>query len=58
MEIQAMYLKAFDPKISVKVTDLDTGKVPKDFLRQIEKTLSLTHRTFLDQENGVVYIGK
>lgn len=56
--IQDSYLKALNPTVSVKVTELNGKKIPEQIIKDIYATLTYKYRTFLDKENGVIYVGK
>ena len=56
--LQESYLKSLNPSIAVKVEDLNGKKHIKDVIRTIHQALLYKYNTLLDEENGVVYIGK
>jgi len=56
--LQTAYLKNFNPTVSIKVTNLDGGGTVKNITEEIRSFLSTKYKVFLDEENGVIYIGK
>jgi len=56
--LQESYLKALKPTIAIKVTSLDKEAVPENIIAIINIALSKTKKTFVDIENGVIYVGK
>ena len=52
------FLLTFKPHTAVKIENLD-GKEPSvDIIKSIHSTLTYKYKTFLDAENGVIYVGK
>jgi len=56
--IQKSYLAALDPKFAVKVIPLDGRPVPIKIIQDINKTLPTKYKTYFDEEEKVIYIGK
>lgn len=56
--IQDSYLKSLNPSVSVKVTELNGKKIPEQIVKDIHATLTYKYNTFLDKENGVIYVGR
>lgn len=56
--IQESFLKSLNPSIAVKVSNLDNDTIPREVLLNIHQVLTYKYKTFLDEENGVIYIGK
>ena len=56
--IKSSYIKALNPETTIKVTNLNNGEVPKEILLNIHQVLSYKYKTFLDEDYGVIYIGK
>ena len=52
------YLATLDPKFAVKVISLDGRPVPINIIQDINKTLSAKYKTYFDEEEKVIYIGK
>jgi len=55
---QSAYLKALNPKVSVKVANLDNGLPHIAILEKLHQVLSFEYMTFLDKKVGVIFIGK
>lgn len=56
------FLLTLKPHTAVKIENLD-GKeplreLPTDIIKSIHSTLTYKYKTFLDIENGVIYVGK
>lgn len=56
--MQDSYLKSLNPTVSVKITELNGKKLPEQIIKDIHATLTYKYRTFLDERNGVIYVGK
>lgn len=56
--MQDLYLKSLNPHIAVKIEGLTGGKYVEDVIKNIHSTISYKYKTFLDKENGVIYVGK
>jgi len=57
--LQESYIKALNPTVTVKITNLDKGTVPLGILHIIQLGLTKSKfKLFTDEENGVIYIGK
>ena len=56
--IQEAFLKSLNPSTAIKITNLGKETVSKQITKSIHSTLSYKYKTFLDEENGVIYIGK
>ncbi len=60
--IQDSYLKALNPTVSVKIQNLDAeyvySKRPKEITKKLYQVINAEYESFLDEKNGVIYIGK
>ena len=56
--MQKSYLNALNPKFAVKVISLDGRPVPIKIIQDISKTLPTKYKTYFDEEEKVIYIGK
>lgn len=56
--LQEAYLKAFDPKIAIKVVHLEGKKVPNETIDTIHLALRRIYKVSIDRENSTIYIGK
>ena len=57
--MQEAYLKTLKPTTAIKISKLTLGKKSTDEItKEVHSTLSYKYKTFLDKENGVIYVGK
>lgn len=52
------FLKAFDPRIAVKITSLDDSVHVEKILRKIHAFLKKGHTVLLDELENTIYIEK
>ena len=56
--IQEAILKSLNPTSVIKVTDIDTGKVPDRLIEDVYQSVARKYKTSFDKRNGVIYVGK
>ena len=56
--MQQQYLKALNPTMTIQIKSLDNKSVPPDLLKGVQRFISYTYRSYLDIENGVIYVEK
>lgn len=56
--MQKSYLKALKPYVTIKVSDLDGKTRHKKIAEDICNSLMYKYKTYLDNEGGVIYVGK
>lgn len=57
--MQEAYIKNLKPTTAIKISNLTLGsKSTDEIIKEIHNTLSYKYNTFLDEENGVIYVGK
>ena len=56
--MQEQYLKSLNPTITIQIKSLDNKPVPPDLLKGVQRFISYNYRSYLDIENGVIYIEK
>ena len=56
--LQEEMIKNFEPVVSIEVKDIGMGRKSEVILKKIFLALSREHRTLVNKENGVIYIGK
>lgn len=58
MNLQESYLKALNPKVSIKISNIDNDVIPMDVLELVHGVVTYKYKTFIDVANGVIYVGK
>ena len=56
--MQEALLREFEPVVSIEIKDIGQGRTSEVVLEDVFLALVRKHRTLVDKENSVVYIGR
>jgi len=56
--LQEAMLKSFNPVVSIEIKDIGQGRKSEPILKEVFLALAKRHRTLVNKENGVIYIGR